>query len=56
MKNKFLLLSAFIVVVLSTSCTEKHKNFGARQEDTVKVGDSTNSIENTVPPNDTLKH
>lgn len=55
MKNKFLLLSAFIIICLATSCDEKHKNYAVGQKDTINAGDSTNNIQNSIPPNDTLK-
>lgn len=56
MKNKLILFTFFVVTILTSACNERHKNFGVRQQDTVLVGDTSNTIENTVPPNDTLKH
>lgn len=56
MKNKFILLSSFVIIVLASACNGRHKNFGVRQADTVHTADTTNNIQNTVPPNDTLKH
>ncbi len=55
MKNKIILFSALTILCIATACNEKHKNYGVERQDTVKVGDSTNNIQNTVPPNDTLK-
>lgn len=55
MKNKFLLFSALIVLCLVTACDEKHKNYGTDRQDTVRAGDSTNNIQNSVPPKDTVK-
>ncbi len=56
MKNKFILFSALVLLFLSAACNEKHKNYGTERQDTVKAGDSTNNIQNSVPPKDTLKH
>lgn len=55
MKNKFILFSALVVLSV-TACDERHKNYGMERQDTVRVGDSTNNIQNSVPPKDTLKH
>jgi hypothetical protein len=56
MKNKILLFSTLIIVCVATACNEKHKNYGMERQDTVKAGDSTNNIQNNVPPKDTVKH
>ncbi len=55
MKNKFLLFSALIILCVATACNEKHKNYGTERQDTVNAGDSTNNIQNMVPPKDTIK-
>lgn len=55
MKNKFILFSALAILSITTACNEKHKNYGVERQDTVKAGDSTNNIQNGIPPNDTLK-
>ncbi len=55
MKNKFILLSVLAILCITTACNEKHKNYGMERQDTVRAGDSTNNIQNSVPPNDTLK-
>ncbi|WP_419800946.1 hypothetical protein [Mucilaginibacter sp.] len=55
MKNKLILFTALAVLCITTACNEKHKNYGLDRNDTVRVGDSTNNIQNTIPPNDTLK-
>ncbi|MEX8546024.1 MAG: hypothetical protein V5804_00355 [Mucilaginibacter sp.] len=53
MKNKSILFSALVILFLTTACNSKHKNYGLGRQDTVYSGDSTNNIQNTVPPNDT---
>lgn len=55
MKNKFILFSALTILCITTACNEKHKNYGMERQDTVKAGDSTNNIQNGIPPKDTLK-
>jgi hypothetical protein len=53
MKNKSILLSALVILFLTAACNDKHKNYGLERQDTVHAGDSTNNIQNSVPPNDT---
>ena len=55
MKNKSILFSALVILFLTTACNSKHKNYGLERQDTAKAGDSTNNIQNSVPPRDTLK-
>ena len=55
MKNKLILFSALAILCVTTACNEKHKNYGLERQDTVKAGDSTNNIQNSVPPNDTTQ-
>ncbi len=55
MKNKLILFSALIIICASTACNEKHKNYGVERKDTVNAGDSTNNIQNGVPPKDTIE-
>lgn len=55
MKNKVILFFAMAALCITTACNEKHKNYGLERQDTVRAGDSTNNIQNSVPPNDTLK-
>lgn len=55
MKNKCILFSILAILSITTACNEKHKNYGVERQDTVKAGDSTNNIQNSVSPNDTLK-
>lgn len=56
MKNKFYLFYALVILCLTAACNEKHKNYGTERQDTIKAGDSTNNIQNGVPPKDTIKH
>lgn len=55
MKNKCILFSALVILFLTAACNEKHKNYGLERQDTVHAGDSSNNIQNGVPPKDTLK-
>ncbi|MGI4728216.1 MAG: hypothetical protein ACRYFL_03185 [Janthinobacterium lividum] len=55
MKNKLILFFALAILSITTACNEKHKNYGLDRQDTVKAGDSTNNIQNGIPPNDTIK-
>lgn len=55
MKNKFILFTALAALCITTACNEKHKNYGTERADTVKAGDSTNNIQNGIPPDDTIK-
>ncbi len=55
MKNKFFLFYALIILCATAACNEKHKNYGTERQDTIKAGDSTNNIQNNVPPKDTIK-
>ncbi len=56
MKNKIILFAAVAVFFAMAACNEKHKNYGMERQDTVKSGDSSNNIQNNIPPKDTLKH
>lgn len=56
MKNKLILFFVLAALSVAVSCNEKHKNYGTERQDTVKAGDSTNNIQNNLPPKDTVKH